>query len=73
MELFVKYLDRDLLIIKNIRVEEIGGRGKGKSKNKKSMAGNVMSTEQKPKQNGVQNCDPVTKLQILFYLETTWR
>lgn len=49
MELFVKYLDRDLLISKNIRVEDIGGRGKGKSRNKKSMAGNVMPTEEKPK------------------------
>lgn len=42
MDLFVKYLDKDLLVSKNIRIEEIGGKGKGKLNKKKSNANTMV-------------------------------
>lgn len=42
MDLFVKYLDKDLLVSKNFRIEEIGGKGKVKLIKKKSSTNAMM-------------------------------
>lgn len=58
--LFIKYADRNLLTVKNIKVDDLY----------KKIIGKKKSGLEPPKE--LETSDPVAKLQLLFYLETTW-